>query len=930
MAEGILATSMLVQAWAVTLAVRLAVRQRRAGWVFVAVAITLMLGRKALLMSAALIGKQTPDPVSECIALTVSLLMAIGLTLLLRWQMRSADANASPEQLGIGALDRLKQHSVLLALVSLLGCAVLGYFAYTNSRDAVTNRLLKGSLDLAHMLEMAVASEFDEAAALERLAQLWRHSPSQYRDNYLCVIGADGKLLLNTRRPEKAGVFVGGTPVPSEDGSPRTVSDLIKARTDWAGRNRNSEGERQLAAYAYSLRLDALIAVHLPARTVDSEIRAAALPWGAGIALIFVVVLPLSFGLLHYVGASSQRAAFHAMGRQLESDRRYSLLVENVKDHAILLLDADGRVANWNPGAESLRGWTEAELKGREFSSFYTEADIARKQPALDLQAAAQSGSVDLEGWRVRSDGSRFWASVNITSIRDDARAQTGYLVVARDSTSRMQAEATLGQQQQVLRRVLDANENTIFVKDRESRILMANEATARFYGLSPQDLVGRRQDELHHELGFDPEDIRKWLADDRAVIDSGTMLETIETGLTREGRTLHYRTRKYPMEFSPGQPAVLVVSMDITSLVEANETLRASEERFRTIVESEPECVKIVAADGRLIEMNAAGLAMLECHSLEQVLERPLLEWIGEEYREGFAALHREVMQGGKGFYEFESIGLTGTRRWLETHAAPLRDAGGRVTALLGITRDITHRRKAEERIRQLNRVYVVLSDINQTIVREKDTQAMLSAACRIAVEKGQFRMAWIGLDDEPGRALRIAAHAGASDRTVRVLDTLIGEEQGESDCAFTMIALQTGQHGVCNDIEHDPQAAGWRDAAAKRGYRAMASLPLKFKETVIGTFNLYAGDAGFFDAEELRLLDELATDISFALEVAKREAERRQVDENARGQLDELLRWQDVMLAREDRVARLKAEINALMAERGQPPRYPSLIQP
>ncbi len=178
------------------------------------------------------------------------------------------------------------------------------------------------------------------------------------------------------------------------------------------------------------------------------------------------------------------------------------------------------------------------------------------------------------------------------------------------------------------------------------------------------------------------------------------------------------------------------------------------------------------------------------------------------------------------------------------------------------------------------MNRVYAVLSDINQNIVREKDPAAMLAAACRIAVEKGRFLMAWLGLVDAADGRLKITAHAGATDGTLKILQTLIGHEQRGGDCRFTAQAWQTGRHGICNDIAGDPQAAGWREAALERRYRAMVSLPLKVENKVIGTFNLYASEPGFFDADEMRLLDELAMDIGFALEVNGRETERQRFE--------------------------------------------------
>ena len=191
----------------------------------------------------------------------------------------------------------------------------------------------------------------------------------------------------------------------------------------------------------------------------------------------------------------------------------------------------------------------------------------------------------------------------------------------------------------------------------------------------------------------------------------------------------------------------------------------------------------------------------------------------------------------------EFRILLPDGNIRWVAARGC-VRESSGGAVGLAGVDRDITEQRRAEQRIRQLNRVYSVLSDINQTIVRENNPQKMLSEACRIAVENGEFRMAWIGLRSAPGGQLVVAAHAGATDDTLEILHSMLQGEQSRDECAFTAHAMQTGEHGVCNDLASDDRAASWRDIALQRGYRGMASLPLKSGEMLIGIFNLYAQD--------------------------------------------------------------------------------------
>ena len=141
---------------------------------------------------------------------------------------------------------------------------------------------------------------------------------------------------------------------------------------------------------------------------------------------------------------------------------------------------------------------------------------------------------------------------------------------------------------------------------------------------------------------------------------------------------------------------------------------------------------------------------------------------------------------------------------------------------------------------------------------------------------------MASISLLDADKR-LHLRANWGADDDTLAIVRGLI-EQRPPAGCAFTTHTLATGLHAICHDIASDPLTLPWRDEALARGYRALAVLPLTGQAGVLGAFSIYSGDAHVFDAEEMRLLDELATDISFALAVHAREAERQKVEQRFR----------------------------------------------
>jgi PAS domain S-box-containing protein len=138
---------------------------------------------------------------------------------------------------------------------------------------------------------------------------------------------------------------------------------------------------------------------------------------------------------------TEQRAALEALRR---NDQQLRSIVESIRDYAVYLLDPDGCVMTWNPGAERIKGYQAEEILGKHFSRFFTHEDVERGRPAELLRLAAARGRVEEEAWRVCKDGSRFWADVVLTAIRDDTGAITGYSKVTRDFTDRKRAEEAL------------------------------------------------------------------------------------------------------------------------------------------------------------------------------------------------------------------------------------------------------------------------------------------------------------------------------------------------------------------------------------------------------------------------------------------------------------------------------------------------------
>ena len=176
-----------------------------------------------------------------------------------------------------------------------------------------------------------------------------------------------------------------------------------------------------------------------------------------------------------------------------EAEDRFRLLVEGVQDYAILMLDPDGRVATWNAGAERLKQYRASEIIGQHFSKFFPPEDIAAGKPEAELQAALKDGRMEIEGWRIRKDGSRFWALVVLTAIYDRKGNLSGFGKVTRDLTERREAEERLRASEEQFRLLVQrVEEYAIYLLDPNGRVVSWNAGAEKIKGFTADDIVGK------------------------------------------------------------------------------------------------------------------------------------------------------------------------------------------------------------------------------------------------------------------------------------------------------------------------------------------------------------------------------------------------------------------------------------------------------
>ena len=248
-----------------------------------------------------------------------------------------------------------------------------------------------------------------------------------------------------------------------------------------------------------------------------------------------------------------------------QSEQRFRSLVQAVDEYAIFMLDPDGCVVTWNTGAEQIKGYEPEEILGEHFSTFYTPEDVENGVPERNLERATLQGSIEDEGWRLRADGSTFWATVTITTIRDDEGTLQGYAKVTRDMTDQrkreqlLQREKLLERHQEYTDDILDAIDDVFYVLDDAGALRRWNESLCEMTGYSDAEVASM------HALDFFDED-------DKSTIEDA-ITKCFETGdvqveadfFTKDGEQVPYEFVASTLE-DPEENLVLAgIGRDVT-----------------------------------------------------------------------------------------------------------------------------------------------------------------------------------------------------------------------------------------------------------------------------------------------------------------------------------------------------------------------------
>jgi len=324
--------------------------------------------------------------------------------------------------------------------------------------------------------------------------------------------------------------------------------------------------------------------------------------------------------------------------------------------------------------------------------------------------------------------------------------------------------------------------------------------------------------------------------------------------------------------------------------------TLAASEHELRTILDNMQDTYYRTDADGRIVRASASATKLLGYTPHEVHGMRMADFYVEGDGRERFL----NALQTAGGLlhnYEAALRHRDGSIIWVSTNAQFVRDGSGRVVGVEGTTRDITERRYSEERTAQLNKLLRMAGEVDAILVRESEREILLQEACRVLVDHGGFRMAWVGLADWESGEVHPAAHAGDSPEYVYEINVRCDDSpQGRGPFGR---AMREGRPVLIQDMEIDPGFAPWRERARHERFRSVAAFPILMGAQVIGAIGAYGDVPTAFTAEEIDIFSRLARNLGYALQASENAIERRRSEE--------ALRASETLLAKSQEVAHI-----------------------
>jgi len=563
------------------------------------------------------------------------------------------------------------------------------------------------------------------------------------------------------------------------------------------------------------------------------------------------------------------------------SEERYRTILENIQE-GYFEVDLAGNLTFFNDALCWFSGYSSDELMGMNYRQYTDKEELERVFEAYYKVYKTGEPNKEFGQQIIRKDGTKRYVEGSISLLKDSSGKPTGFRGIVRDVTERKKAEEALQKSQELYHLLAEHMTDIVWIMDLNLNVLWLSPSAMKARGFSLEEIKT-----LPLEKQLTPDSIRKalnWL---------GKLTRQEKDGLITEPYDIFSRELEFyckdghiivldcAFQFLGDEQgkakSILAEGRDITARKKAEERLRNSEEKFRMLAESSAFAIMMHQGDLWIYANRAAE--EISGYTEEELCGMHFWDVVHPDYRDMVIERGHNRQQGKEipSAYEFKIITKSGAEKWVSLTGNPIKYED-KPTALISVT-DITERKKADEELIRLNRALRMLSDTNQALIRIADEMTLLNEVCRITVEIGGYRMAWIGLaQNDEAKTVRPVAHAGFESGYVESANlTWADNERGRGPGG---IAIRTGQLCITRNIPLDPAFAPWREAAIRHGYKSNIALPLISEDHTLGVLEIYSVNTDAFDANEVEILKEMAGDLAFGINALRTRVKRNQTE--------------------------------------------------
>ncbi|MEO8335968.1 MAG: PAS domain S-box protein, partial [bacterium] len=563
------------------------------------------------------------------------------------------------------------------------------------------------------------------------------------------------------------------------------------------------------------------------------------------------------------------------------SQKRLRDLIDGVGPSMFIgLLTPEGIIVEASRSALEAAGLQPDDVLGTPFVDSgwwaYSSQEQERLRETIALAAHGEASRYDTQ---VRgADGSLIDVDFSLQPLRDEA----GHVVFLVPSgaviTERKATETTLRETTEKFHLLANNITDVFWIRSADMReVLYLSPGFERIWGVSARTFYANPQQWTDFIVAEDRERVR--IAFDALTRDTPSV--DVEHRITRpDGEIRWVRTRGFQVRDAAGKLIRLTgIVTDITESRRGAQALQDSLDEFRMLAEAMPQIVWITRPDGWNVYLNQQWYdytGLTPDASRGSGWSAPFHP---DDQARAVAAWQNATATGGVYSLECRIRRSDGLYRWWLIRGVPIRDANGTLLKWFGTCTDVHDIKLAELEISRINRALLMLSNCNEALIRAEHEQELLVQVCKVAVETGGYRMAWVGYaQNDAAHSITPMGHAGAEDGYLSDIQANWSNAEAHGIGPGGQV-IRSGQPVVCEDVEHDPCFAHLLEPARRRGYRGNIVLPLRDATRTFGLLSLYTGEVKHTSAEELALLQQMAGNVAFGIGNLRAQLERNRL---------------------------------------------------